>query len=402
MFSRGVVNWEASEWAEIAIGAEYTRNHFGAPWGKSEKDMRLGDNGIIVSGPNSNAILEGNSGSADKDSTAIFVGSGWSTNSYALFSEANVALRPWLKLLISGRVDKITFTKKMFSPRVAIIASVGDGHFVKLIAQKSVRSNTASQLFTEAHNGHETNTETLRGLELIYTRFISNGWRINITGTRNTVDVIAWDGDENVTKPSGRLQLFGVEADVRYKWSKGNAGASYSYVKQIDWDLADGVSRSGVSFADYNQPIGDGIQAGVGNDLANWPGHALKFFGRASLSNQMTVHINSRILWDYQGMKDGLTGLSQAMQGTADETVVETAIQQVNAVNSYDYDFRANASLTYRLSNYIELQVFMINILGANGNKRYSYDNGNDDPAPTGVRFIEEPRTWGMRVEYDF
>jgi outer membrane receptor protein involved in Fe transport len=273
---------------------------------------------------------------------------------------------------------------------------------LKLIAQKSVRRNTASQLFTEAQKGLETNTETLKGLELLYTRFIGEKLQFYINGFRNTVDVIAWNGTENITEHHGRLKLFGIEADMLYNWSSGKAGVTYSFINQLDWDLADGVLRSGISFSDYNQPIGEGVQVGVGNDLANWPGHALKFFGKTSLSNQMILHLNSRILWHYQGMKDGLTGLSQAMQGTVDETVVGNAIQQVNAVNTYDLDFRANASLNWQLPNNFKLQLFVINIFKTKGNKRYSYDNGNDDPSPTGVRFIEEPRVFGVNIEYDF
>ncbi len=397
----GVITWQMNDWAELAVGAEFDRYHYGAPWGKGSEDMQLGDNGIIVNDANSNAIRAGVASSADRDSTAIFVGNGWNTNSYAMFSEANVAVRPWLKLLFSGRVDKSTYTNSMFSPRVALIANPGDGHHLKLIAQKSVRRNTASQVYTEASKGLESNTETLQGLELIYTRFIGSGWQFNMTGMRNSVDVIAWDGDDNVTEPLGRLKLYGVEADVQYTWEKGKAGASYSFIKQIDWDLADGEIRSGISYSDYNQPVGTGLQTGVGNDLANWPNQAIKFFGRLSLSDRMTLHVDMRALWDFQGAKDGLIGLSNAVVGTTDEAAVEASLQNVSDVNAFEVDFRTNMSAAYLLSSNLRLQLSVRNLIGAN-NYRYSYDNGNKKPAAKGVRFTVEPRVFAMQIEYDF
>lgn len=191
IFFKGLLNWQTFKWAEIAAGFEYSWNFFGSGWGKDETEMRLGDNGIIVSGPDSKAILEGNNGSADRDGTAIFVGDGWSTNTLTFFSESNIEIQPWLKLLLSGRADKNTYTDWMFSPRLALISNITKGHYIKFIAQKALRMNTAPQLYAATYNGNKIDTEALEGFELIYSAYINDNVSINFSGYRNNIDFIA-------------------------------------------------------------------------------------------------------------------------------------------------------------------------------------------------------------------
>jgi hypothetical protein len=181
-------------------------------------------------------------------------------------------------------------------------------------------------------------------------------------------------------------------------------GANYSYVKQLDWDLASDLLKSGISYSDYNQPLdgSTGVLRGTGNDLNNWPNQAFKFFGRVALFDRLMLHADTRILWDFEGMKDGLKGLRRAVAGTSEEAAVEQAIRRVEDVDIYDFDFRLNASLSYELRENLNIQIFSQNLLGANRNKRYSYDNGNDDAAPAKVRYIEEERTFGISISFVF
>lgn len=397
-------NWHVTDRAEIAAGFEYSHDSYGAGWGDSEQDMKLGEDGLIVNGPESNAIRTGNKGSADRYGTELFVGDGWSTNTYSLFYEANFEILPRLTTLLSGRADKNTFTKWLYSPRVALISNLADGHYLKLIAQKSVRMNSAGQLYTENQNYVNTRTEKLKGLELIYTAYPRENLSINLSVFRNNINFIAWSFDAKASIPVGTLNLYGFEAEYKQKLPFGNVGASYSYVKQIDWNLAEGVLISGVSYADYNQALPDvpSVLEGYGNDLANWPNSALKFFGTVSLSDRITFHADSRFVWDFRGARDGFGSLRRAVEGTSYEAAVANSLRAVEDIGTYKLDFRTNLSLSYKVNNNTELQLYGLNILGANSNKRYSYDYGNDAPAPKRVRFIEEPRVWGIRLNYGF
>jgi hypothetical protein len=401
---RGMMNWQPADWAEIAFGGEYSWDYFGPGWGDDRSDMRLGEEGNIVSGPSSNAIEPGNKGSADRNGNAIFTGDGWSPETFSLFSEVNLTLKPWLKILLSGRMDKNTYSDYLFSPRIALISNVADGHYLKLIAQQSLRMNTAGQSFADEKSFNDSESETLTAVEMIYSALLSDQLSMNLSGFWNDAEVIAFDGNLNVTRPSGDLQLVGIEAEIDYKWSYGMVGANYSYVKQLDWDLASDLLKSGISYSDYNQPLdgSTGVLRGTGNDLNNWPNQAFKLFGRMALFDRVTLHADTRILWDFEGMKDGLKGLRRAVAGTSEEAAVEEAIRRVEDVDTYDFDFRLNASLSYELRENLNIQIFSQNLLGANRNKRYSYDNGNDDAAPAKVRYIEEERTFGISIDFKF
>ncbi len=396
---RGILNWQTSDWTEVAFGAEYSRDEFGPGWGDDEKDMRLGEDGIIVSGADSNVI-----GPALSVQRAIFAGDGWYTNTYSLFGESNLTLSPRYKVLISGRFDKNTFTDWLFSPRVALISKLSDRHIVKLIAQRSQRMNTAGQLYVEDQKRIDSKEESLNSIELAYTGQLSDPFTLKLAGFYNDAEVIAWNGNVDASIPVGDLQLYGIEAEISYDWSSGSVGANYSFVKQDSWNLADNLISSSISYSEYKQPLlnTNAVMLGVGNDLNNWPNQALKFFGRKKLFSKMMLHVNAHLFWDYKGAKDGLESLRRAVQGEPEQAAVEQTIRAVEDKDVYEYDFRLNASLTYTLRDNLDVHVFAQNLIGTNNNKRYSFDSGNKRATPRRVRFVEEPRTLGIRMDYKF
>ena len=74
-----------------------------------------------------------------------------------MFIEANLALVAGHKLLLSGRADENTYSDWVFSPRLAWIWTLTEGHVLKLIAQRASRMNTASQMYAnDRHDLHNT------------------------------------------------------------------------------------------------------------------------------------------------------------------------------------------------------------------------------------------------------
>lgn len=402
IFVKSILNWQVTEQFELAIGGEYSWDKFGPGWNDSEKNMRLGEGGVIVSGPDSNAILAGNKGSADKNGDQLYVGDGWETDTYALLTEGNYEINDKLKVLVSGRMDKTTFVDWEFSPRVALITTPKKGQSFKLVAQKSVRLATAGQLYMEDKTGRDHSTEKLKSLEAIYTAHIKHRSTVNITAFKNHIDVISWDGSQNISQNAGTLKLWGAEASINRTWDSGiKLGANYSYINQQDWNLESGVTRSGVSYSDYNQTLDTTVQQGYGNDLNNWYNQAFKVFGNFPLNDKLFLHIDARVMWDYQGAKDGLSALNLAVAGTADEVATGASIDRVYDEDAHDYDFRTNLSLSYQYSDSLSFQLFALNLLGSDRNKRYSFDNGGNDVEPRTVRFIEEPEVFGVNVRYE-
>lgn len=400
IFLRALFNWHVTDTFELAFGGEYSRDNFGAGWNDEDTEMILGDDGTLVNGPNAEVI----SPDALKPEDAIYVGDEWNTNTYSLFAEANVALNEQYKLLLSGRADKNTHSDLLFSPRLALVSNRNQRHITKLIVQRSQRMNTAGQLLIEDMNGFDTNTESLKSIEIAYTGNLSDQLVVKVSNYWNDTEVLGRNNTLDTAVPIGNLRVYGLETELQYKWSAATLGVNYSLAKQLEWHLNEGLMASGVSYADYNQPLknSNAVMQSVGNDLNNWPNQALKFFGHIDLSSKTTLHLDGRILWDYQGAQDGLESLRQAVQGEPEQADVEQSLQAVADKNVYEMDFRLNLSLSYKVSNSFDIQMLIQNLYGSNDNKRYSYDSGNSRAAPRRVRFVEEPRTFGVRLDYRF
>jgi len=399
---KSTLNWKPNIETQMAVGVEFSYDRFGAGWGDSSSDMRLGEGADIVSGPNSNAILLNNKGSADRAGNELFVGNGWSTNTFSIFAEANHKLNQKHKLLISGRMDKNTYTDWLFSPRIALVSNISDGHITKLIVQRSIRMNSAAQLYANEQNNNPSETEEIDSLEFIYTARPTSSISTQLSIFTNKLDVIAWQGDVNKTTRVGALELVGLEGELQYKWGENLFGLNYSYIKQNDWDMADGIDSSGISYADYNADLGNSTQVGYGNNLNNWATHALKLYTNLQLNQHWLLHVNARYFSDMDGALDGLQGLQNSVTGTIDESAALNALSRVDTEGVYEADFRINAQLRYNLSEQLRLEIYALNLYGSNDNKRYAYDTGNDDPRPRRVRYTEEPRVYGIQVQYKF
>ena len=123
---------------------------------------------------------------------------------------------------------------------------------------------------------------------------------------------------------------------------------------------------------------------------------------RTKLSNKSMLHVNARFAWDYQGAKDGLISLENSVQGQPEEAAVEQSLQEVRDKGIYEYDFRLNISLHMQLKKDSTVKFYIQNLLGANDNKRYSFDSGNNRATPKRVRYTEEPRSYGIELSHDF
>ena len=402
LYFSGQFNWSLSENTEIAFGAEYSHERYGAGWGDSSLEMRLGEDGNIVSGPDSLAISASNGGSADDDGTEIFVGSGLSSNTLSIFSEANLKTSETNRWLLSARLDKNTYTDILISPRVAFIKELDGSDVFKVIAQRSSRMNTAGQLYSNHVNNRDSKPEYLNGIEFIYSKPLENAAMLTTSLFYNDSQVIGWQGDDNQTKVIGDLQLWGLEIEFQKSKQWGAYGANFSYIKQQDWKMAEDVFASGISYSDYDLEIGDGRQIGEGNSLNNWPTFALKFYGQFKLSDRLNFHINARYFSEMSGALDGLEGLQRAVENTDDEAAVNQSIAFLRSADIYGDDFRINTSLIYQINDKLMVTAFVQNLFGSNDNRRYSYDTGNDDPAPRRVRFIEEPLSIGVNLNYSF
>lgn len=374
-----------------ALGFEFSYDTIGPSWGKTKDDGLRIDN--IISGPSSDAYGSGSGAESYKVHDAnFFAGNGWETYSHAFLGELNVQLTPKLTTILSARLDKHTFTDYMFSPRFALIYELKKDEYLKFIAQRSVRMNTQDELWMNKQLGVENKPEKLDALELIYSGKIRKNLSLQTSVFYNKNQAIAYDGGLRRTALVGTLETMGVEVETKYQKNGFDIGLNHSYVKQLDWHLAEGVLASGISYSDYYDDIGTGTPlVNKGNDLANWSNHATKLFSNIDLfEGKVTLHGDAQAFWGMQGAKDGLNALAEAGGDATD-------IQNVKDHDAFGIEVRANVSLTYHINKDSGVTVFVHAIPIIGDNKRYAYSSGFKNSYPDKTSWIEEPTVVGFK-----
>jgi outer membrane receptor protein involved in Fe transport len=391
-----------SDHISTALGVEYAHQSFGPGVGATaDTAFKMGDSSDIVSGPTSqtvdaNGMLIGGNGST----TPIFAGNGWSTDTFSGLAEANLELHRLFGLIISGRLDKNTYSKYLLSPRLVLLSQVGKETVIKAIVQQSQRMNTAEQLFVQHRSGSTADPETLSGAELAVSTAPRDHLLLEGSAYYNLVNVLAWNG-KNATIPVGKLSLAGGEVEARYSAPGITVGLNQSYVKQISWRLAAGQTGSGISYSDFNRNVdamANVVLHGVGNDLNNVPPAVTKLYASYNW-RRLTGHLDGHVFWGWPGMSDGLTSLDEGAANTPKAVPVSDAIGAARAKDIYGIDVRVNLSLKVQLTRQLSLTGYVINLIGNRGNRRYSYDAGINSASPNRIGWVEEPRAFGVELK---
>lgn len=396
-FARFMLNYKPEdESIKAAVGFEYSYDMIRPGWGKdADEGLRLADG--IISGTSSDAYGAGD-GQVDNTSDRYFaVGKGWETNTYAFLGEVNFKHSPKMSTLWSARVDKHSYTDFMFSPRFAWIYQLGDQEYLKFIAQRSVRMNTQEELYMSHELGMTNKPEKLDTYELIYTGKSGEHLTYQAAAFLNRNAVIAWEWNARRSAPIGKLRTFGLELETQYKKEHFNVGLNHSFVKQLDWQIDKELDASGISYSDYYVDVGGGVViTSKGNNLNNWSNHATKLFTNIDfLDGRLSLHGNLKVLWGFEGCKDGLKALEEA-GGTP------ARIDDVWDHDAYDLEMTANLSLTYHFNKSSDLTLYVQNIPVIGDNKRYSYSSGYKKAYPDKSSWIEEPIAVGFQYRFRF
>lgn len=408
-FTRFMLNYDPEDGKiKGALGFELSYDTIRPSWGKNKNNgLRLGTSAGygIISGPSSEAYYETlplNATSAQfnkvtSSSAEYFpVGNGWETFSHAFIGELNYQLTPKTTMILSARMDKHSYTTYAFSPRFALIYELKKDHYLKFIAQKSVRMNTSEELYMN-HKQHKVNEpETLETFELIYSGKMTDHLSLETSVFFNRNEVISYDYTQKGSSPVGTLKTIGLEIDLKYKKENFELGINHSFVKQLSWVLASGVSASRISYSDYYLVDGAVIVRSNGNNLNKWSTHATKLYTNIDLAKKkLTLHGDVKVFWGFEGSKDGLNALS-------DGGVSAAVIDNVNAHHAFDTQVSANVSLTYHINKSADVTVFVQNIPVIGNNKRYGYSSGYEQNAPERTCWVEEPTVVGLRYNFKF
>ena len=408
LFVRSVLNYEPSEELRAAVGFEYSHDSLGDNWGESDTfHARAGKlNFFSETSPykdeySPNLVKEFNSG--------------WSADTYSLMGEIGYEVVPRLEALASARVDKNTYTDTMFSSRVAAIYSIDERNTLRVSWQRSLRMNTMMELYFMQLEGQEARPEKLNSFQLIFDRLQNESLALRASAYYNQTEVMSWTGTNSDVL--GEHDSYGVELEAKYNAGDWVLGANHSYFHLVDWDFylkePDGSSRQDVSLSDYFYIRKYLTFESTGSSINYWADNITKLYARVELLDDWTIHVDSRIVWDfeygddlmqmYRNAYDGVDvgSLSPKDREDYDEklALLGTYEKVLNDKGAFGVDWRLNASLTWDLPYFAghptTLTLFCRNLLGSGDNKRYSH--GVYVNALPVFNWVEEPRAFGLR-----
>ena len=262
---RGTFNWNHNEHHASALGSEVIYSRWGLP--TSEYDYAY---------------------SATTGRMEV-----WDTTALGLFGEHQWQINSWLTNFIGLRADKDQYTNWMWSPRLALVATVSDKDTVKGVLSRSVRKNNAEELRAMHQVGSEGETEQLSSGELAYSRQFTPETNLILTGFYSKVEVLDFNNVTLHAQPVGEFKYGGLELELGYQRDDINLGFSHGYSKLDDFDLAPGGSTRVTA-----------SHLGYGNDLNNWSNQITKLNGGWRFAPAWELTGDVRVFWHYQGAQD--------------------------------------------------------------------------------------------------
>lgn len=389
-YCKALLNADFSDKYKAALGGSFSFMSFTPRWG----------------GEYEYAVFQPKAGlSNDEELYADLEKYGYGTMMSSAFGEANLGFHPLATALLSMRVDKHQWSEPFYSPRIGLISELNDKNVAKVFWQRSVRMNTTSDMFREYVNGNKSKPEELQSLELSYLTSPMENVDASIYGFYNTMEVLGWNANTNKTEAVGDLKYWGAEAELKYENSKYKVGLNHALVSLVDWKMAEGVTSQGISTSDYGHVVVLRNSAGeeifrdtlesTGNSLNNVPEQISKVFATVYMPFGTWVHSDLGVQWGFQGLKDAKTMYDNMLEG--DSAWAKTSAELDDA----DYagvEVRWNAALGYELSSGRvkgSVMVYAQNLLEQN---THTYSSGNKTRYPEKLQWIEEPRTFGVRL----
>ncbi len=411
--------YKISDEYKFALGVEYVNTKFGSGWGDDERDLRMGDFQNIISGPNSFAARTENRprtiNVADRveNKDFFFVGDGWSINDIGLVAEANLGFTPLFNVLLSGRLDKNTFSDWLLSPRLAIISEINNKNVLKFVLQRSQKINTAEQLLIADRTGVESDIESIFNAEVIYTTLLGENSKLNISGFYNDQDAIGWNRVAVATTPIADIQMAGLEIDYQLQYSGFTGGINHSYIKQLDYQLKADSLFSNISYANYfinGTAPGQFVNIGHGNDLVGIPVNSTKLYLNKYFSDKKYIlHTELAAFWGFEGSKSVQEVARDSKSNpTTGQKVFDAYQKAFDDENLFGTSIFWNATFTAKPIENLSIMVGVHNILGGNLARideqiqTFTKSFGGSQSFVSDANYFIEPRTYSFKVSYEF
>lgn len=225
----------------------------------------------------------------------------WSTDTYALFGEYQWNISDLMTVFVSSRLDWHPYTETMFSPRGVLVLTPSKQDTIKLMASRSVRTNSAAQMWIDYNYLDITSdVDKLNAYELRYERqHTENLWvggsvfLYDMPGILGDTSEVA-TGTSSGTKVVGDMKLWGLELEASWKGKKLKVDLSHSFTKLIEMKGEPGILWHNYSAAPF----------GVGNDLAQWHNHTSQVRAEYQYDEKWLLNGSLCVLWGSPGGQD--------------------------------------------------------------------------------------------------
>jgi len=417
-FLRSMYSYQWSQILSVTAGFEYAHDYLAKPWGESSDTFRAGTSKRNFITEDSVYRGDGSNGTI-KDADVVKFTDGWAADTYSLMAEMEYEVLPGTTAFLSARLDKNDYSDSLFSPRVALVSHLDNENTVKASWQKSLRMNTMIELYIEELEGDTADPEEIESFELTYSFTQSKNLYASATFYHSESQIIAWSGTES--ELVGEQKINGLELKFSYQLVDFTLGANHSFLQLDDWDFtakqSDGTALQKVSLSDffYNRNLEFLTLQSTGDSLIFWSDNTTKLWADMSLSADLILHMDARILWDMQ-YGDDLFDMYDKAHAQVDVSALSGQeltdynqdLQDYNnykqAVNDKDPFGRTiffNAALIWQLP-YLQdarLSVYGQNLINFNDNTRQKSINYGNVPVSS---WIEEPRTLWLTLDSRF
>ncbi len=279
--------------------------------------------------------------------------------------------------------------------------------------------NTMMELYFQDINNEDPEPEELTTYQLIYNRLQNENLSFQLSTYYNETEVISWSGTN--AEVIGEHDSYGAELEAKYKTDddKWLFGINHSYFHLVDWEdfLKDivGSRNQRISLSDFLYSKGFLEFTGTGNSLIYWADNITKLYARVKFFDNWTLHMDSRVVWEYNYGEDLIEMYRKAYNNVDTSTLSASDLAKYNTnsallaqyesilddKDAFDLNWTFDASLSWDIPYFKKykttLTLYGQNIFG--NNKQYGDFYVNDLPI---ISWTEEPRTFAMKLTMEF
>ena len=311
---------------DLALGSEYSYNKFAG-----NKDVHNNDKKYL-----------GN----------LKTGDTFNTDMLSFFGEYQQNFSDVFTTFLGIRADKHKYSEWMYSPRVSLVYSQDEKNFLKLNYTKSVRhSDDADLYYIYKKSSKYGDYESINHFEFIYNNYFTKKSNFTFNIFYDIEDVVAYVFSSQYQAKIGKLELYGLKAELHYDYEKYHFHISHCYTKQKEFKLDKTLTSNNISASVY----------GYGNNLANWNNNITKLRLDYDITEKLRWNNSLRIFWGIPGSKD-MSDYNKDLAHSGASKYKLPYYQYNNDASKESVFF--NTSLRYKADENLNMGLYGYNLLG--------------------------------------